>query len=167
MRGNALWVCSFTAILFISVARPAPAQQEVYHPDETYDSLQAGRDAHWDAEAQRRAIVGRQLVIEAQIVQQNTWADPQDKYRPVHPESYGPILPKYYAGPTRIDIYAYPPTDGGPVYYGGTPPATPARGGSATLRATSDRSDHHAAPVPVFQPWPQVPNDIWGAPYYG
>ena len=32
-------------------------------------------------------------------MRQNTWADPQDKYRPVRPESYGPILPKYYGVP--------------------------------------------------------------------
>ena len=126
MRGNALLVCCFAAFLFISAARPAPAQQEVYHPGETYDSLQAGQDAYWDAEAQRRALIGRQLMIEEQIMQQNTWADPQDKYRPVRPESFGPILPKYTPGPTLADVYAYPPTDGGPVYYGGTPTATPA-----------------------------------------
>ena len=107
-----------------SAARPAPAQQEVYHPGETYDSLQAGQDAYMDAEAQRRALIGRQIMIEDQIMQQNTWADPQDKYRPVHPESYGPVLPKAYAGPTLADVYAYP-TDGGPVYYGGTPAPLP------------------------------------------
>ena len=53
-------------------------------------------------------------------MRQNTWADPQDRYRPVRPESYGPVLPKAYVGPTLADVYAYP-TDGGPVYYGGTP----------------------------------------------
>jgi hypothetical protein len=129
------------------------AQQEVYHPGETYDSLQAGQDAFADAEAQRRAIIGRQLLIEEQIVQQNTWADPQDKYRPVRPESYGPILPKSHAGPTLADVYANPPA-GGPVYYRGAP------GGTAA-------SPSGSAGTPVFQPWPRVPNDIWAAPYYG
>ena len=167
MRGNALWVCSFAAILLIGEARHAPAQQEFYHPGETYDSLQAGQDAYLDAEAQRRALVGRQLMVEDQIMQQNTWLDPQDKYRPVHPESYGPILPKYRVGPTLADAYAYPPTVGGPVYYGGTPFAPAAPGGAAVPRTGGDGSGRYAAAVPVFQPWPQVPNDIWGAPYYG
>ena len=31
----------------------------------------------------------------------------------------------------------------------------------------SYRNGYYAAPVPVFQPWPRVPNDIWGTPYYG
>ncbi len=82
---------------------------------------------------------------------QNTWADPQDKYRPVRPESYGPILPKVDVGPTLADVYAYP-TDGGPVYYGGTPART------APLRATSRWRS------PVFQPWPQVPAIFGGRP---
>ena len=99
-------------------------------------------------------------MIEEQIMRQNTWADPQDRYRPVRPESYGPILPKAYVGPTLADVYAYPPTDGGPVYYGGTP-AVPRPG--PTIAARSQR----LAPVPVFQPWPRVPSDIWGTPYYG
>ena len=142
------------AFLCSGPARPAPAQQEVYHPGETYDSLQAGQDAHADAEAQRRALIGRQIMIEDQIVQQNTWADPQDKYRPVRPESYGPVLPRSYVGPTLADVYAYPPSDGGPVYYGGTPAPIPSFGGAP-------------AGMPVFQPWPRVPNDIWAAPYYG
>jgi hypothetical protein len=142
------------AFLCICAARLAPAQQEVYHPGETYDSLQAGQDAHADAEAERRALIGRQIMIEDQIVQQNTWADPQDKYRPVRPDSYGPVLPRSYVGPTLADVYASPPTDGGPVYYGGTPISIPAFGGVP-------------AGASVFQPWPRVPNDIWAAPYYG
>ena len=73
MRGDALVVCCFVACLVSGGARPAPAQQEVYHPGETYDSLQAGRDAYLDAEAQRRALIGRQIMIENQIVEQNTW----------------------------------------------------------------------------------------------
>ncbi len=152
MRGNALLSCCLAAFLVSTVVRPARAQQEVYHPGETYDSLQAGQDAYWDAEAQRRALIARQLMIEEQIVVQNTWADPQDKYRPVHPESYGPILPKAYGGPTLADVYAYPPSS--VVYYGGASAPVAGPGNSA-------------APVPVFQPWPRVPNDIWGAPYYG
>ena len=140
MRDNALLAFCFAAYLLTDAAQPAPAQQEVYHPGETYDTLQAGQDAYWDAEAQRRALIGRQLMIEEQIMLQNTWADPQDRYRPVRPESYGPILPKVYAGPTLADVYAYPPASA--VYYGGVS-------------------------APVFQPWPRVPNDIWGAPYYG
>ncbi len=152
MRSDAVLVCCFAVFLAASAARPAAAQQELYHPGETYDSLQAGRDAYLDAEAERRALIGRQIMIEDQIMQQNTWADPQDKYRPVHPESYGPILPKSPAGPTLADTYAYP-TDGGPVFYGGTPAPSPTSG--------------YAAGGSVFQPWPRVPNDIWGTPYYG
>jgi hypothetical protein len=164
MRGNALRVCCFVALLFGSAARPAPAQEEVYHPGETYDSLQAGRDAYWDAEAQRRALTGRQLLIEGQIMRQNTWANPQDKYRPVHPESYGPILPRAYAGPTLADVYAYP--QAGPVYYGGTAAPVPSSDGVRTPIAANHRNAY-SAPVPVFEPWPDVPNDIWAAPYYG
>jgi hypothetical protein len=152
MRSNAPLVCCFAAFLAAISARSAPAQQEVYHPGETYDSLQAGRDAFLDAEAQRRALIGRQIMVEDQIMQQNTWADPQNKYQPVRPESYGPILPKSPASRTLADVYAYP-TDGGPVYYGGTPAPIPTSG--------------YAAGAPVFQPWPRVSNDIWGAPYYG
>ena len=110
------WPAVSLVFLCTAAARPAQAQQEVYHPGETYDSLQAGQDAYWDAEAQRRALIGRQLMIEEQIILENTWADPQDRYRPVRPESYGPILPKAYVGPTLADVYAYPPSAA--VYYG-------------------------------------------------
>ncbi len=153
MRGT-LRKCCLAAIFCGSAVLPARAQQEFHHPGETYDSLQAGQDAHADAEAQRRALIGRQIMIEDRIVQQNTWADPQDKYRPVRPESYGPILPKSYVGPTLADVYSYPPADGGPVFYGGTPAAAPTFGGTP-------------ARAPLFEPWPQVPGDIWAAPYYG
>jgi hypothetical protein len=165
MRGNALLVCCFAAFLLTGAAPPATAQQEVYHPGETYDSLQAGQDAYWDAEAQRRALIGRQITIENQIMLQNTWADPKDRYRPVHPESYGPVTPKSYPAPTLADVYAYP-TDGGPVYYGGTPAGIPTPGG-APAPAAANHGNGYSAPVPVFQPWPRVPNDIWGTPYYG
>ena len=165
MRGNAYLVCCFAASLFGIMARPAPAQQEFYHPGETYDSLQAGHDAHMRRRGPASGPVGRQIMIENQIIQQNTWADPQDRYRPVHPESYGPVMPKAYGGPTLADVYAYP-TDGGPVFYGGTPAPTPTTGGSPVPPAASYRNTY-AATVPVFQPWPRVPNDIWGAPYYG
>lgn len=143
MRCQVLVIACLAAIFCTATVRPAPAQQEVYHPGETYDSLQAGQDAYWDAEAQRRALIARQLMIEEQIMLQNTWANPQDRYRPVHPESYGPIKPQAYGGPTLADVYGYPPSGGGPVYY------------------------KASAPVPAFQPWPRVPNDIWAAPYYG
>ena len=122
------------------------------HPGETYDSLQAGRDAHFDAEAERRAKIGRQLMLEEQIQAENTWSDPQDKYRPVRPESYGPVRPKVYLGPTLADVYAYPQSA---IVYYNAPPAAPGGGGP------------FAAPVPVFQPWSRVPGDIWGTPYYG
>jgi hypothetical protein len=156
MRGYVFGACGIALLFIIGVTRPASAQQEVYHPGETYDSLQAGRDSYWEAEAERRAKIGRQLMLEEQIQAQNTWSDPQDKYRPVHPESYGPIRPKVYTGPTLADVYAYPSS--GIVYYNAQPAApqsaAPARNGSAT-------------PVPVFEPWPRVPGDIWGTPYYG
>lgn len=166
MRINTLGGCFFAPILLIGGAWPMMAQQEVFHPGETYDSLQAGQDAYADAEAQRRALIGRQLLIEDQIMRQNTWADPQDRYRPVSPESFGPVLPKSYVGPTLADVYAYPPTDGGPVYYGGPAPIPSSRGASTSM-ASSDRNANFAAAVPVFQPWPRVPNDIWATPYYG
>jgi hypothetical protein len=150
MRGDALLVGCFAVFLAVSAARPAQAQQEFYHPGETYDTLQAGRDAYMDAEAQRRALIGRQIMVEEQIMRENTWADPQDRYRPVHPESYGPILPKSPAA--TANAYAYP-TDGGPVYYGNAPAQNPTSG--------------YVSGVPVFQPWPRVPDDIWGTPYYG
>ncbi len=85
---------ALAAFLLATTTLPLAAQQEVYHPGETYDSLQAGQDAYGDAEAQRRALIGRQLLLEEQIMRQNTWADPQDRYRPVRPDSYGPIAPK-------------------------------------------------------------------------
>ncbi len=134
-----------------------PAQEEVYHPGETYDSLQAGRDSYFDAEAERRAKIGRQLMLEEQIQALNTWSDPQDKYRPVRPESYGPIRPKVYLGPTLADVYAYPQS--AIVYYN-----APA---SAPSGAVPRGQTPFAAPVPVFQAWPRVPGDIWGTPYYG
>ncbi len=152
MRGGIFGACSIAALFVVGAARLASAQQEVIHPGETYDSLQAGRDAYWEAEAERRAKVGRQLMLEEQIQAENTWSDPQDKYRPVRPESYGPVWPKVYVGPTLADVYAYPAS--GITFYN-APPAAP----QATLPG--------AAPVPVFQSWPRVPGDIWGTPYYG
>ena len=153
MRANILLVGCSAAFLCTVMVRPMPAQ-EVYHPGETYNSLQAGQDAYWDAEAERRALIGRQLMIEAQIMAQDTWADPQDRYRPVRPESYGPILPQVYAGPTLANVYAYPANRSGPVFYGGA-------------AATGPSSGYSASSLPVFEPWPRVPNDIWAAPYYG
>ena len=44
-------------------------------------------------------------MIEEQIMQQNTWADPQDKYRPVHPESYGPDLAQVVRPAPRWPIF--------------------------------------------------------------
>ena len=152
---------ALAAFLLATTTLPLAAQQEVYHPGETYDSLQAGQDAYGDAEAQRRALIGRQLLLEEQIMRQNTWADPQDRYRPVRPDSYGPIAPRTYFGPTLADVYAYPRT--GVVLYNGrvissSAPVAVVRGeGRSTI----------AAPVPVFEPWPRVPNDIYGTPYYG
>jgi hypothetical protein len=156
MRGI---LCAFgIATLFIlGAARPTFSQEEVVHPGETYDSLQAGRDAYFDAEAERQAKIGRQLMLVEQIQAENTWSDPQDKYRPVRPESYGPVRPKVYLGPTLADVYAYPQSAN--VYYNASPaaPGVIVRGGQTP----------YAAPVPVFQPWPRVPGDIWGTPYYG
>ena len=105
----------FRVPLTAGSARLSSAQQEVIHPGETYDSIQAGHDAYWEAEAERRAKIGRQLMLEEQIQAENTWSDPQDKYRPVRPESYGPVRPKVYAGPTLADVYAYPSS--GVIYY--------------------------------------------------
>jgi hypothetical protein len=155
MRRTIRLICCFAAV-FLCGVRPGKAQQEVFHPGETYDSLQAGQEAHADAEAERRALIGRQIMIEEQTMRDNTWADPQDRYRPIHPESHGPVVPKAYGGPTLADVYAYPPVDGGPVYYAGRPGV-----------AANHQVGGSSAPVPVFQPWPRVPNDIWGTPYYG
>jgi hypothetical protein len=157
MRGSILWSCGIAVAFIVGAVRLASAQQEVYHPGETYDSLQAGRDAYWDAEAERRAKIGRQLMLEEQIQVENTWSDPQDKYRPVRFESYGPVRPSVYLGPTLADVYAYP--QAGIVYYNARPaaPQTAVPGGDGS----------RAAPVPVFQSWPRVPGDIWGTPYYG
>jgi hypothetical protein len=157
MRRGFRAACCFILFLVCGATRPAAAQEEVYHPGETYDSLQAGQEAYQDAEAQRRALIGRQILIEEQVMRANTWADPQDRYRPVHPESFGPVVPKAHNGPTLADVYAYPPTGGGPVYYLGAPPAA----------ASDYRVAPSSGPVPAFQPWPRVPNDIWGTPYYG
>lgn len=101
----------FVAVVMLSglAAAPARAQTEVYHPGETYDSLQAGRDAYLDAEAYRRAALGRQIMLEDQILAENTWADPMDKYRPISPETFGPL---YLPWPrVSNDIY-------GAAYYG-------------------------------------------------
>jgi hypothetical protein len=152
MRNGIVSVPGIAILFFVMSKQPLLAQQEVYHPGETYDSLQAGRDAYWDAEAERRAKIGRQLMLEEQIQAENTWSDPRDKYRPVHPESYGPIRPKVYVGPTLADVYGYPSS--GITYYNAQP-------------AASRMSVPGAAPVPVFEPWPRVPGDIWGTPYYG
>ena len=115
MRHVISFTCVASVVLVVFVRGAGFAQEEVYHPGETYDSLQAGHDAHLEAEAQRRALIGRQIMLEEQIQAQNTWSDPQDKYRPVRPESYGPIRPSVYAGPTLADVYAYGPS--GAVYY--------------------------------------------------
>jgi len=157
MRCAVFWAFGVAVLSVISTVA-ACAQEEVVRPGETYNSLQAGQDAYGDAEAQRRAKIGRQLILEDQIQAQNTWSDPQGKYRPVQPESYGPIRPQVYLGPTLADVYAYPQS--AIVYYNAAP-ATP------TPVASGGNSATFAAPVPVFQPWPRVPGDIWGTPYYG
>ena len=123
MRWGIFWWCVVAISLALGAARSSRGQEEVYHPGETYNSLQAGRDAYWEAEAERRAMIGRQLMLEEQIQAQNTWSDPQDKYRPVRPESYGPVRPRVYIGPTLADVYAYPQS--GIVYYN-APAAPPA-----------------------------------------
>jgi hypothetical protein len=166
MGRMSLYSGCFAAVLFACLAQSLSAQQEVVHPGETYDSLQAGADAYYDAEAQRRAMIGRQVMLEEQILADNTWADPKYKYQPVGPESYGPILPKAYIGPTLGDVYAYPPTAGGVVYYG-TPGGPVAGAPGPAVVQSYPGAGGYAAPVPTFQPWPRVPNDIWGAPYYG
>ena len=155
MRGVIFCGCAIAALMILDEARPA-CSQEVVHPGETYDSLQTGRDAYFDAEAERRAKIGRQLMLEEQIQADNTWSDPQDKYRPVRPESYGPVRPAVYVGPTLADVFAYPQS--GITYYNA--PAAP-------QAAVAGGGGPYTAPLPVFQPWPRVPGDIWGTPYYG
>ena len=129
------------SMLLLAQPFPAAAQIEVYHPGETYDSLQAGHDAYVNAEAVRRAAIGRQLQLQEQIQRDNTWANPADKYSPIRPESFGPILPRAAAGIGREDIYALTRPD---------------------RQAYQDRPG-----LPLFEPWPRVPNDIFSAPYYG
>jgi hypothetical protein len=128
-------------MLLLALPFPAAAQIEVYHPGETYDSLQAGHDAYVNAEAVRRAAIGRQLQLQEQIQRDNTWANSADKYSPIRPESFGPILPRAVAGIGREEIYALPRPD---------------------RQAYQDRPG-----LPLFEPWPRVPNDIFSAPYYG
>jgi hypothetical protein len=53
-----------------------PLVEEQYRPGETYDSLQAGWDAYLEAEASRRAAIGRQLMAQDRILFFNTWASP-------------------------------------------------------------------------------------------
>ncbi len=129
------------------------AQEEVYHPGETYDSLQAGYDAYLDSEAERRAQIGRQIMLEEQVMVNNTWANPAVRYRPVHPESYGPVRPQFYTDATLADVYGGAPPPGRrrvvEGYRGVTAAVGTIYGGSA------------------FTPWPLVPGDIYGTPYYG
>ena len=131
----------------VSGGRQLQAQQEVYHPGETYNSLQAGYDAYLDAEAERRAQIGRQIMIQEQIMATNTWADPADRYRPVHPESYGTIRPRFYTGATLSDVY------GGSSVVGAT--IVGYRGAAGTIYTGKGSA------------WPRVPGDIYGTPYYG
>ena len=131
-----------------SGTRQIQAQQEVYHPGETYDTLQAGYDAYLDAEAERRAQIGRQIMIQEQIIATNTWADSANRYRPAHAESYGPIRPRYYTGATLSDAY------GGSSQAAGT-----IVGYSAAFVGTMYTGTGSA--------WPRVPGDIYGTPYYG
>lgn len=129
------------SMLLLGLPFPAVAQVEVYHPGETYDSLQAGHDAYLDAEAFRRAAIGRQLQLQEQIQLDNTWANPTNKYSPIRSESFGPIWPRAVAGIGREGVYAF------------TRPDRP---------AYQDRWG-----VPFFETRPRVPNNIFGAPYYG
>jgi len=160
-------MCGLAALFIAGASRTVFAQQEVVHPGETYDPLQAGQDAYGDAEAQRRALIGRQLMLEEQIQAQNTWSDPQAKYRPVQPESYGPVRPSVYTGPTLADVYGY--GQSGVVYYNQQPGAPLPAAGAPAPRVGGAYGTYgaYAAPVPAFESWPRVPGDIWGTPYYG
>ena len=144
MRRAVFWAFG-VAVLSVISTLAACAQEEVVHPGETYDSLQAGQDAYGDAEAQRRAMIGRQLMLEDQIQAQNTWSDPRSKYRPVQPESYGPIRPQVYLGPTLADVYAYPQS--AIVYYNATP-ATPTPVASAAIRSFCGAGARFSAVAP-------------------
>ncbi|MGA2619825.1 MAG: hypothetical protein ABSF26_19605 [Thermoguttaceae bacterium] len=157
--GKLFCACLTAGMLLGGLDCPVVAQIEVYHPGETYDSLQAGHDAYLDAEALRRAAVSRQLQVQEQIQLDNTWANPADKYLPIRPESFGPIWPQ--AGP-RVgleEVYALTRPDRRSP--GGAPWQVEGRPGPGR-RAYQNRMH-----VPLFEPWPRVPNDIFGAPYYG
>ncbi len=153
MRRNAQLACCFLVFLCTTATRPAQAQQEVYHPGETYDSLQAGQDAYWDAEAQRRALIGRQLMIEEQIILAKHLGRPAGQISAGAARVFRPDLAQ---GLRRSHA-------GGRLCL----PAVRCRVLWERRSAPSPAPHHSGAPVPVFQPWPRVPSDIWGTPYYG
>ncbi len=108
-------------------------------PPEPYDALTAGRDAYYYHEARRRQAIATQL---ATIDRMKWFAGFPAGGIAIAP-GYGQTI--YYRDPPSLDyIYA---TGRSSVY---------------------TRYPNRAWPgLPdVFEPWPLVPGDIWGYPYY-
>jgi hypothetical protein len=114
-----------------------------------YNGIQAGLDAYALAEEQRRANVGQQLFVNDQL-----------KYWAGLPTSNGETIYYYgYGGPTT---WAYPNATHS------LPPAnrqfTYAYGDRRLWPGSIQRL--RPRPFTVFEPWPYVPGDIYGYPYY-
>jgi hypothetical protein len=109
-------------------------------PPEPYDSLAAGRDAYYYHEAQRRQAIADQIGTIDRI--------------------------KWFAGFPDAGGFDPAPTYGHTIYYR-DPPSLDyvyATGRSSVY----SRYPYRAWPgLPdVFEPWPLVPGDVWGYPYY-
>jgi len=109
-------------------------------PPEPYDSLAAGRDAYYYHEAQRRQAIADQI---GTIDRMKWFAGFPDAGGFDPAPTYGHTI--YYRDPPSLDyVYA---TGRSSVY------------SRYRYRAWPGLPD-------VFEPWPLVPGDIWGYPYY-
>lgn len=118
--------------------RPAASPPPRLEPalSDTYNSLDAGREAHQRGEARRRETIDAQVGIINELVWYNTW---------IRPYGLAPSLAARYAYP-----YFHPYRAGWRRF---------PRRFSRALRA------YPGVYGPVFEPWPWVPGDIWGYPF--
>jgi hypothetical protein len=137
-----------TALVAAGLARTVGADDPPPVPV-PYNGIQAGLDAYALAEEQRRANVGQQLLLNDQL-----------KYWAGLPTSHGESIYYYSYGGPATGAYPYathiaPPANREFTYAYGDPRLWP-----------RPYFGPRRGPLTVFEPWPYVPGDIYGYPYY-
>ncbi len=127
---------SCAALLASTFTTSAAAQAPDGLP--AYDALAAGADAYWYHEAQRRRDIDRQLGLVDQM------------------KSYA-ALPPYY----DHTIYYR-----GAPYYRSAPSLEYMYGAGGLGHFDSYRERVWFGTGNIFEPWPLVPGDIWGYPFF-